>query len=373
MKADAELAALRAGIDDVDDKLLALLNERAGLSLAVGRLKASTSGPVFRPERERAILDRLVARSGGPLPDDHVRAIWREIFSSSRALQRPRRVAFLGPEGTHSHTAATDCFGQLMAYLPCKDFREVFASVCDGVCDLGVIPLENVLHGTVGQCFDLFMEYDVFIQAEFISRIRNCLLSLAPATEAVRSVHSHPQALAQCEHWLRRHLPAATLVPAESTAAAARHCLTDPASAAIGSSNLSTLLSLPVLAAGIEDEANNQTRFVVIGLTPPDAGRPAHGGEQTPPVRSSILFTLPDQPGSLAAVLNLLARAAVNLRKLESRPSRIERWKYAFFADLDINLAAPEHAVVFQELRAACHSIRLLGCYAAGQDNEKTA
>lgn len=365
----ASLESLRAAIDRTDLQILALLNERAGLSLEVGRLKAAENGPVFRPGREQAILDRLCALSGGPLPSEHIRAIWRQIFSSSRALQRPRRIAFLGPEGTHSHAAATAFFGQLMDGQACRNFREVFASVSSGSCDLGVIPLENVLHGTVGQCFDLFMEYDVFIQAEFFSRVRHCLLSAAPDVGAVRTVHSHPQALAQCERWLRRHLPAAVLMPAASTAAAARLCLDDPSSASIGSESLSGLSGLSVLAVGIEDEPDNQTRFVVIGRTPPGAsGGEAAEGNASVAVRSSILFTLPDHPGALASVLALLARASINMRKLESRPSRVERWKYAFFADLDINLAAPEHRAILRELSEACHSLRVLGCCPAGEE-----
>lgn len=379
------LDALRARIDDVDARLLDLLNERAELSLAVGRLKAAEAGSVFRPERERAVLDRLTSLSRGPLPAAHIRAVWREIFSSSRNLQRPRRVAFLGPEGTHSHAAARAYFGTLMDFQPCRDFREVFASVSSGACDLGVAPLENALHGTVGQCFDLFMEHEVFIQAEFISPIRHCLLSRAADLAAVRTVRSHPQALAQCERWLRRNLPEATLLPAESTAAAARLCLNDPSSASVGNESLSELLSLHVLAAGIEDEANNQTRFVVIGVTPPGAdgagadasGTPGTPGQAKPPtstpqnssLRSSILFTLPDHPGSLAEILNLLAKASINLHKLESRPSRLERWKYAFFADLDINLSDPKHAPILQDLTTACHSLRLLGCYPPGQND----
>lgn len=366
MTDDNGLDALRADIDEVDARLLALLNRRAELSLAVGRLKTATAGPVFRPERESAILRRLAGLSQGPLPTAHIKAIWSEIFSSSRALQRPRRIAFLGPEGTHSHAAATGYFGQSMSYQPCRNFREVFASVRAGVCDLGVIPLENALQGTVGQCFDLFMEYEVFIQAEFVNRIRHCLLSMAPSLAEIRAVHSHPQALAQCEHWLRAHLPEAVLIPAESTAAAARFCLESADSASIGNESLSTLLSLPVLAADVEDEADNQTRFVIIGLTPPDAGalaRPAN-------VRSSVVFTLPDHPGSLAAVLNLLASASVNLRKLESRPSRLERWKYAFFAELDVDLSAPEQARVWAALKESCHSVRLLGVYTAQDQKE---
>ncbi|MEG2005514.1 MAG: chorismate mutase, partial [Bilophila sp.] len=207
LQATTTLAELRQGIDGVDRALLALLNQRAALSLQVGQLKAGSAGPIFRPQREREILEHLARENPGPLPAVHIQSIWREIFSSSRTLQQPLGVAYLGPEGTHSHFAALGFLGQLMAYQPCKDFHEVFASVAEGHCALGVVPLENALQGTVGPCFDLFMEYEVFIQAEFLSRIQHCLLSSATSLEVVHTVYSHPQALAQCQRWLRQHLP----------------------------------------------------------------------------------------------------------------------------------------------------------------------
>lgn len=354
----SDLASLRSAIDDIDAQLLRLLNDRAKLSLSVGKLKANKSEAVLRPDREYAILEKLVDMSqGGSLPPEHIRAIWREIFSSSRSLQRPHHIAFLGPEGTHSHSAALAYFGHVMHFQPCLSFREVFSKVSNGTCDFGVIPLENVLHGTVGQCFDLFMEYEIFIQAEFIHRIRHCLLSLAPDLVAVRVVRSHPQALAQCEQWLHQHIPNATLMPAESTAQAAQICVKDTTSASIGNENLSTMLSLPILANNIEDEADNQTRFVVIGLTPP---------KKESYLRSSILFTTPDYPGALASILNLLSRASINMRKLESRPSHVEHWNYAFFADVDVNFAAPQYVPVFQAISVVCRSLRLLGSYPSG-------
>ena len=160
-EAGARLAAIRHEIDAVDQDLLTLFNQRAALSLEVGRIKADVPGIIFKPLREKEVLDSLATRNPGPLPEDHLRAIWREIFSSSRSLQRPQNVAYLGPEGTNSYFAAVDLLGNLMDYRPCKNFREAFAAVHGGECALGVIPLENVLQGSVGQCFDLFMEYDV--------------------------------------------------------------------------------------------------------------------------------------------------------------------------------------------------------------------
>ena len=211
-KQSEALQGLRLQIDAVDRELLALLNRRASLSLEVGRVKANTSGPVFRPQRERQILDNLASENSGPLPEEHLRSIWHEIFASSRTLQRPVSVAYLGPEGTNSYFAAVDLLGNLMDYRPCKNFREAFAAVHGGECALGVIPLENVLQGSVGQCFDLFMEYDVYIQTESVARIQHTLLSVESSPEAIKVVYSHPQALAQCQRWLRQHLPEASLM-----------------------------------------------------------------------------------------------------------------------------------------------------------------
>ena len=353
---ESGLVALRRQIDAVDEELLKLLNHRAKLSLEVGKLKAGTGGPVFRPQREQEIVNALAGKNPGPLPNVHLHAIWREIFASSRSLQQPLRVAYLGPEGTHSHFAAVGFLGQLMEYRPCANFREIFASVQDGRCALGVVPLENSLHGSVVQNFDLFTEFDVHIQAEFVNRIQHCLLSSEPSVETIKTIYSHPQALAQCQNWLRRHAPHAVLVSVESTAAAARRCLQEPHTAAIGHHSLSSLLSLPVLAASLEDEADNQTRFVVI------APQPAENPEAD---RTSVLFTLPDRPGALARVLDLFARSGINLRKLESRPLRAEPWKYAFFADLECSLCKPDYAPIMRELWDVCASIRLLGCYTA--------
>lgn len=352
------LQDLRSRIDAVDRELLALLNRRSALSLEVGKVKAGTSGPVFRPQRERQILDRLAQENPGPLPEEHLRSIWHEIFASSRSLQRPVSVAYLGPEGTNSYFAAVDLLGRLMDYRPFRNFREAFAAVHGGECALGVIPLENVLQGSVGQCFDLFMEYEVYIQAETFARIQHTLLSVESSFDAVRVVYSHPQALAQCQRWLRQHLPEASLIACDSTAAAARRAAAEPGSAAIGHKSLSTMLGLPILAYNLEDEPSNQTRFVVIGPHPVDAADAN---------RTSILFTLPDKPGALAAILDMLFRGGVNLRKLESRPLRAQSWKYAFFADLETNLMKPELAPLLADLRTTCHSFRVLGCYMSGE------
>ena len=266
--APQRLTAIRGEIDSVDQELLALFNRRAALSLEVGRIKAGDPGIVFKPLREREVLDGLARKNDGPLPEEHLRAIWREIFSSSRALQRPQNVAYLGPEGTFSYFAGVEYLGHAASFHPCNDLPQVFADVHSGRCELGVVPLENSLQGTVGVSFDLFLKYDVHIQAELFSPISHCLLSHAASLAEITTVYSHPQPLAQCGGWLRSHLPQAGLIPVESTAAAARMAAANPQSAAIGNGKLADMTGLSILARRIEDEPGNWTRFVIIGPKP---------------------------------------------------------------------------------------------------------
>ena len=370
--ADERLSTIRHEIDAVDQDLLDLFNRRAALSREVGRIKAGSPGIIFRPVREKEVLDSLAARNPGPLPEDHLRAIWREIFSSSRALQRPQNVAYLGPEGTFSYFAGIEYLGHAATFHPCNDIAQVFEEVASGRCELGVVPLENSLQGTVGVSFDLFLKHEVFIQAELFSRISHCLLSNAPSLAAVRTVYSHPQPLAQCGTWLRTHLPNAGLVPVESTTAAAQRAAQGPDqehAAAIGHGKLADLMSLGTLASRIEDEPGNWTRFVIIGpkASAAQGGKlqnpqPGHGGAD----KTSLLFTLPDKAGALSRVLDLLAGHGINMRKLESRPMRGQCWKYVFFADVESDLEDPRHADLLVQLGHACTGFRILGSYPTG-------
>ena len=368
--AEDRLSAIRTEIDAVDQDLLSLFNRRAALSREVGHIKADVPGIIFKPVREKEVLDSLAARNPGPLPEDHLRAIWREIFSSSRALQRPQNVAYLGPEGTFSYFAGVEYLGHAATFHPCNDLTQVFEEVSSGNCELGVVPLENSLQGTVGVSFDLFLKHDVFIQAELFSRISHCLLSNAPSLAAVRTVYSHPQPLAQCGGWLRAHLPNAGLVPVESTAAAAQRAAQPDQghTAAIGHGKLADLMGLGILASRIEDEPGNWTRFVIIGPGDARSGsrtggpQPGHTGAD----KTSLLFTTADKAGALSSVLDLLASNGINMRKLESRPLRGQRWKYVFFADVESDLEDPRYAPLLEKLHEVCTSFRILGSYPTG-------
>lgn len=362
--AGQRLQEIRGEIDAVDRELLRLLNERASLSREVGRIKATEPGIIFKPMRERDLLDKLAALNPGTLPEEHLRAIWREVLSSSRALQRPQNVAYLGPEGTFSYFAGVEYLGHMASFHPCRDIAGVFEKVCSGDCELGVVPLENTLQGTVGVSLDLFLRHPVFIQAELFSRISHSLMSQEQALADIRAVYSHAQPLAQCGLWLRQHLPNAALVPVESTAAAARRAAAEPGGAAIGHVRLADMTGLNILARGIEDESDNWTRFVIIG--PESARMAARAPGHARADKTSILFTLPDRAGTLSAVLTLLAGRGINMRKLESRPMRSHAWRYVFFADVESDMEDSVYADLLEELGQCCTSFRILGRYPAG-------
>lgn len=360
------LKAIRGEIDVLDLELLRILNARAALSREVGEIKARTTGLIFQPGRESELLEKLKRQNPGSLPDEHMAAIWREILSSSRALQRPQNIAYLGPEGTFSYFAGVEYLGRSARFHPCKDIAQIFEKVSQGECELGVVPLENSLQGTVGVSFDLFLKHPVMIEAELYSRISHCLLSNAPALAAIRKVYSHPQPLAQCGLWLRAHIPNAALIPAESTAAAATMATEEKGAAAIGNCRLAGRLGLDILARSIEDESGNWTRFVIIAARGSGNCKPAQSADKT-----SILFTLADRPGSLAEVLELMAKNRVNMRKLESRPLTGQPWRYVFFCDVESDLTNPEHEDLLKQLGLLCNSFRILGSYPAGPQLER--
>ncbi|MCC8193972.1 MAG: prephenate dehydratase [Deltaproteobacteria bacterium] len=367
---ESSLESLRGEIDALDGAILDLLNRRASASLAVGAIKKKRGTPVFRPEREELLMETLLEKNAGPLPNTHLRSIYREILSSSRALQSPLKVAFLGPEGTFSHMAATEFLGNSMDFWAMARFDDIFEAVENNDCELGVIPLENSLHGTIVQSIDLFAAHTVHIRSEWFSRISHSLMSREKTLSDIRTVYSHPQALGQCAEWLRNNLPQAELLSVDSTAAAAHKVLAERNAAAIGHGSLAPRLGLSILARSIEDTSDNWTRFVCIGPDPAPgpASERAKNGEV---LKTSVLFTLADRPGALAAVLQCFADAGVNMNKLESRPMHLERWKYSFFCAVSCDLTGETHAPLLETVREHCHSFRILGSYPTGRYMQK--
>ena len=361
------LAELRVQIDALDTQLLELLSQRAKLSLAVGQAKARAGNArVYDPVREAQLLASLAERNPGPLKASHIEAIWREIMSASRSLQKRNSVAYLGPEGTFSFFAAADALGSSSGFVPCHDFDEIFHKVASGECDMGFIPLENSIHGTITRSFDLFSQHQIRIRAEFYSRIAHSLLSKEESLEAVHTVYSHAQPLGQCSEWLRAHLPHAHLVSVASTAEAAQRAAQEKGTASVGHGSMANTLGLNCLADNIQNDSSNWTRFVLIE---PESAAPAAVPQNA---KSSLLFTVPNKVGSLTAVLDLFARHNVNMSKLESRPMRGERWKYVFFADVECAIDSPEYSALLQEMKDTCSSVRVLGCYPAGPHLDST-
>lgn len=360
MNSDAtlRLTEIRGQIDDLDVQLLDLLTRRASLSREVGHIKSNSLDIVFKPFREKEVLNRLAELNSGVLPEDHLRSIYREILSSSRRLQQPQTVAYLGPEGTFTHLAGLEYLGRSMDFTPCPNLHDVFLTVASRKADLGVIPLENSLQGSVGQSLDLFLQYNVYIHAELFSRISHALLATSDDLTKIRTVYSHPQALAQCSGWLRTNIPQAAVIPTDSTAAAAAQAEREgEMSAAIGHPRLVERYGLKAVALDIQDLPDNWTRFLVIGPTP------TVGSSRD---KTSLLFTTPDRPGALAAILNLLADKGLNLTKLESRPLKGEKWKYVFFMDVECDLSQEQYENTMSDLTKLCHTMRVLGSYPTG-------
>ena len=356
-----DLGKLRVRIDDLDNRIVDLLNQRAEVSLGVGRYKAANDEPIYKPFREQEVMDKIADSSPGPLPDKHLRTIYREIMSSSRHLQRPERVVYLGPEGTFSYFAAIEHMGSAAALTPKADFEGIFRAVAEEGAELGVIPLENTIEGTVGQVVDLFMKYTVYIQAEVFSRISHSLISNAKSIEEVEVVYSHPQPLGQCRDWLRNNLQGVPTIPMESTAEAAEVVAGKKAAAVIGHAKLADMHGMNILSQSIEDLPDNWTRFLIIGASPSQEDRRD---------KTSILFTLPDKPGALARVLTTLAHQGINMTKLESRPFRGEKWKYVFFTDLECDLNSEQHEELLEDIRQQCHTLRVLGTYPTQEERQ---
>ncbi len=347
------LEQLRAAIDGVDDRILDLLRERAGLVEEVGRLKDKSGESYYAPEREEALLQRLAAANKSRLPEASLRAIYREILSAMRALEQSINVAYLGPRTTFSHQAAVTQFGHAVNFLPERTIGEVFEAVERGRAHYGVVPVENSQEGSVNATLDRFADGETRICAPIFLPVELNLLGAGPLAE-VRKVYSHPQPFGQCRRWLSEHLPSADCIEVSSTARAAELAAAERDTAAIAGSMAGEAFGLPVLAPSIQDAANNVTRFFVIGKK---AARPS-GRDKT-----SVMFAVKDQPGALAKALEPFERAGISLTRIESRPSKRQAWEYYFFADFAGHAEDPKVAAALAELGKVCAFTRILGSY----------
>jgi len=355
---DRELLALRGQIDAVDRELLALLNRRAGLALAVGDVKKRQGTVVFRPEREAQVIDGLKRVNPGPLQNESVAPIWREVMSACRALETPTRVAYLGPAGTFSEEAALGYFGSSLVRVHAASIDEVFHSVSAGAADFGVVPVENSTEGVVARSLDLFLHESLFIIGETSLFIRQNLLRKANSTAGIRAVCAHPQALAQCHGWLSHHLPDAERRPVASNAEGARLAAGDEALAAIASVRAASEFGLHVVAPAIQDDAHNRTRFAIV-THPSKHPAPKPSGHDC----TSLVVSVKNRPGAVHDMLVPLKKHGVSMTRFESRPARSGQWEYFFYIDLEGHPDDGHVGAALAELHDACAFFKVLGTY----------
>lgn len=345
---------LRNRIDEVDARLLEMLNERARLALEIGQHKADRTQSFFAPTREKQVIQSLLRRNKGPLPEAAVRAIYREIISSCRALEKPLRVAYWGPPASFTHMASIRKFGSLTDYVDCESVAEVFDATSKKQVDYGVVPIENSTEGIVEHTLDTFNESDLIICAEVYLEIAQNLLSHADSLAGVRRIYTGAQPLAQCRKWLRNHLPDAEVVEVSTTSRAAQLAAEDPGTAAIANTMAAEIYNLRVLQDHIEDSPYNRTRFLVVGYlaTPPS------GHDKT-----SLLISMKHRAGTLFRTLAIFEKYDINLTMIESRPSKRTPWEYIFFIDFQGHQKEPHVQKALARLHEEVQFVKVLGSY----------
>ena len=359
--AGAGLDDMRVRIDRIDEELHRLINERAKLAQAVGISKHADGHTVdfYRPEREAQVLEMALARNQserGPLRDEEILRLFREIMSACLAQQEPLKVGFLGPEGTFTQQAVMKQFGHSVRALPLTSIEEVFHEVEAGTADFGVVPIENSTEGTVNNTLDMFLTSPLKICGEVELRIHQNLMGRMTSLEAVERVCAHPQALAQCRGWLEDNLPGIERYPVASNAEGARRARDEKGTAAIAGTSAAEVYALNMLVPEIEDRADNTTRFLVIGRKT----FPASGRDKTT-VMVSASHT--DAPGALFRLLEPFARHAISMTRIESRPSRRRKWDYVFFIDVEGHAESEPLAGALAEIAEQASLCRVLGAY----------
>ena len=353
----AALADSRGRIDAIDTEIQRLIGERARIAQTVGRSKrAAGTAEFYRPEREAEVLRQVVARNEGPLTDEEMVRLFREIMSACLAQQEPLKIGFLGPEGTFTQQAVLKHFGHSVRALPLAGIDEVFREVEAGVADFGVVPIENSTEGTVSHTADMFLLSPLKICGEVEIRVHQHLLGRVAALAAIERICSHQQSLAQCRGWLAEHLPEVERIPVASNAEAARRARDEKGTAAIAGQAAAEVYGLRILVPEIEDRPDNTTRFLVVGrkiLAP--SGRD----------RTTLLLSAPDtaDSGALLRLLEPFARHAISMTRLESRPSRRKKWDYVFFVDIEGHSAEPQVAKALAEVRKVASLVKILGSY----------
>ena len=354
----ANLADLRVQIDALDKQLLTLLNQRALVAEQVGEVKKREGTPFFRPDRVAQVIEKIQQTNQGPLKNEHVAAVWREIMSACLALESPVRVAYLGPAGTFSEEAAIQFFGSSIEHVPCTSFDEVFRAATAGTAEYGVVPVENSTEGVVSRSLDLLRHSPLHIVGEVSLMVRHNLLRLSDSLEGIEVVFAHPQALAQCQGWLTTHLPHVERRAASSNAEGARLATTHPAWAGIAGARAATQFSLHTAAHAIQDDAFNRTRFAVVCLPHTLPAPPASGKDCT-----SLVVSVLNRPGAVHDILVPLKTHGVSMTRFESRPARSGQWEYYFYIDLQGHPSQGHVKAALADLQQLCAFYKVLGTY----------
>jgi len=347
------LEDLRNRIDELDNQLVELLNERAQVVIEIGKLKNRTGGQVYAPHREREVFEKIVKVNKGPLPDKCLMAVWRELMSGSFVLEKPLRIGYLGPAGSFSHNAVMLKFGQSAEYESLADIKSIFDEVGRGHCDLGLVPVENITGGGVIETLDALVDSKVKICAEVLMSIHHNLMANC-SIEEIEKIYSKPEVFVQCRNWLSATFKEANTIATTSTARAAEMAAKEPKAAAIGSAIAAELYNLNIICENVEDVANNITRFLVIGS---EDARPT-GDDKT-----AMLFSTAHKAGALADVLEVFKRYDINLTNIESRPSKKRQWEYYFFVDVLGHRTEEKVQKGLEEARKHCLQLSILGSF----------
>lgn len=350
------LSEVRQRIDSIDLQIQALIADRAKMAQQVGKAKGPLKAAIdyYRPEREAQVLRKVLDRNSGPLADEVLVRLFREIMSACLAQQEPLKVGFLGPEGTFSQQAMFKHFGHSAHGLPLASIEEVFEEVEAGHADFGVVPVENSGQGTIQSTLDMFLTSKIKICGEVELRVHQHLLSRLGQLDEIERVYSHPQSLAQCKAWLRQHLPKAEKIPVASNAEAARRARNSDDAAAIAGESAGHVYGLKVVAGPIEDRQDNTTRFLILGRELFSAC--GHD-------RTSLLVYVNDEPGALYNVLSPFAKYGVSMNRIESRPAHTGRWQYAFFIDVNGHVDDDKVGRALSELGKYAAMVKVLGSY----------
>ena len=348
-----KLQQLRSKIDEIDSKLVRLLNDRTKLVLEIGKIKRASGGEIYAPDREEAVFRGVIGRNTGPLTNDSLRAIYREVMSSALALEKPLVIAYLGPQATYSHMASVRKFGASLRYEPMPSITDVYTEVAKGRADYGVVPIENSTEGAVTHTYDMFTDSELKICAQILLPIRHNLMAACPRDQ-IQKLYSIAQVFAQCRQWLQVNMPHVELVEVSSSTRAAEIARDEPNTGALASALAAEKCGLTIHDENIQDSSENVTRFLVIGRK-----YPARTGND----KTSMMFCTQDRVGALHDSLATFKRHKINLTKIESRPSKKKAWEYYFFVDCTGHCDDARVKKALAELAKHTMFVKILGSY----------